>query len=154
VNSSLDSAPTVELKPRPSYSALRGLLALHAVPLICIPLLLNGSWLPLVLAAAVGASWLYVRHRPALGFGPRALTRLMLHGDGRWTLEDGADMRQSAELLGSSRALANIVILNFRLEHGGRRSRILFGDEVDAGSMRRLRSRLFNGPARAVKPLI
>ncbi len=152
MNSSLDSAPTIELKPQPSYGALRGLLALHAVPLACIPLLLDDGWLILVLAGAVSASWLYVRRRPALGFGPRALTRLMLHGDGGWILEDGTDMRQSAELLGSSRVLANIVILNFRLERGGRRSRILFGDEVGAGSMRRLRSRLFNGPTKIVEP--
>lgn len=154
MNSSLDSAPTVELKPQPSYGALRGLLFLHAVPLACIPLLLDGGWLPLVLAACVGVSWFYVRRRPALGFGPRALTRLMLHGDGRWTVEDGADTRQSAELLGSSRVLANIVILNFRLENGGRRSRILFGDEVEPEQMRRLRSRLFNGPTKVTHPQV
>lgn len=144
MSSSHDSAPTVDLSPDPGYGALRVLLLVHVIPLAAIPLLLHLSgWLPLLLAVGIGGSWLYVRRRPALGFGPRALTRLTLHGDGSWNVEDEAG-RHKAELQRSSVVWGRTVILNFRLANGARRSRILYGDEVNTDALRRLRARLLN----------
>lgn len=142
MNWSNDSVTTVELNPRPSYGALKVALFLHVIPLASIPLLLDGGgWLPLTLAALLGGSWLYVRRRPVLGFGPRALVRIVGHGDGRWTLEDAAEHRYGATLENGF-LLSGLMVLGFRLDDGKRRQRLLLGDEVDSESLRRLRARL------------
>jgi len=121
-------------------------LLLHALPLAAIPLLLDsGGWLPLALAGAIGLSWLTVRRQSVLGFGPRALTRIVAHGDGSWTVEDAAARRYAAELTGGC-LLSRLVVLEFRLDNGRRRRRLLLGDEVDAHSLRRLRARMLSCP--------
>lgn len=146
MNSSPDSAPTVELNPRPGYGALRVALLLHILPLAAMPLLFgSGGWLLLLLAGAVGASWLFVRRHSALGFGPRALVRIVAETDGGWRLEDAAQRRYSATLE-TGCLLSQLVVLSFRLDNGRRRQRLLLGDEVDKESLRRLRVRLLTRP--------
>ncbi len=58
--------------------------------------------------------------------------------DGRWRIETGDGTICHARL-SSGYAHPNIVILNFRLETGGRRSLVLLPDAADAGMLRRLR---------------
>lgn len=146
MHSSFDSAPTVELNPQPGYGALRVAMILHAVPLAAIPLLFGSAgWPSLLLAGAVGTSWLFVRRHPALGFGPRALVRIVSEADGSWRLEDDAQRCYSATL-DTGCLLCGLVVLGFRLDNGRRRYRLLLGDEVDTESLRRLRVRLLTRP--------
>lgn len=148
------SATVAELALQPSYRALHFLLPLHAAPLAAVPLFYRGEaiWPPLLLAVVVGASWLYVRRHPALGFGRRALVRLLAHEDGDWMLEDGDGERYSARLMPGSVVLSRFMLLNFRLRDGGRRTRLLLGEEAEEQPLRRLRAYLLAGAAHAGPP--
>ncbi|TXH06400.1 MAG: hypothetical protein E6R07_01025 [Nevskiaceae bacterium] len=147
--SSNSFAGTVDLTLRPSMRAFKGLFWLHVLPIALLPFAMEpgpAMWLLLVL---FGASWLGLRRHPVFGFGPRALNRLLWHGDNAtepaagaaWVVYDAAGAHE-AELLGSSTVHPRILILNFRLKTGGRRSRVLLGDEADPELLRRLRARL------------
>ena len=133
---------TIDLAPRPSVRALALLFWFHAA-LLVVAMLALGPGVPLAaFAAATAASWLWARRHPAFGYGPRALLRLTWHGTGGWTLRDAGGAQLEAELLGSSLVHDALLVLNFRLEGGGSRSRALLGDEADEESLRRLRARL------------
>lgn len=135
------SAVIADIALGPSHRALHYLLPLHAAPLVAVPLFYRGDavWPPLVLAALVGASWFYVRRHSALGFGRRALKRIVAHADGEWTVED-ARGRQHAHLAAHTVVWGRIMLLNFRLDDGHKRSRLLLGDEAATESLRRLRA--------------
>lgn len=133
---------TIDLAPRPSLRALTWLLWIHtAVLVLALAAMPPGPGMA-VLAVAVALSWLWARRHAAFGHGPRALTRLTWHADGSWRVSDASGAQHGAELLGSSLVHPALLVLNFRLEGGGRRSRALLGDEVDEESLRRLRARL------------
>jgi hypothetical protein len=57
-------------------------------------------------------------------------------------VHDGSTAAPEAELLGSCLVHDRLLVLNFRLKSGGRRSRALLGDDADAELLRRLRARL------------
>jgi toxin CptA len=138
-------AATIDLAPRPSMRALQILFVLHALPLALVVIALPPG-LPLIgVAFAIGASWLWLRRHPAFGFGPRALSRLTWHDGGGWTLHDAAGAH-AAQLLGDSLVRAPLLVLNFRLDRGGRRSRVLLGDELAPELLQRLRARLAAAP--------
>lgn len=141
-----DSAVIAEVAPGPSQRALHYLLPLHAAPLVAVPLFYHGDamWPPLLLAAVVGASWFYLRHHAALGFGRRALTRIIAYADGEWMVEDAAGRQQSARLTSSMVVWGTLMLLNFRLADGRRRSRLLVGDEAPKAPLRRLRAHLLS----------
>jgi toxin CptA len=107
-----------------------------------------------LLAVAVGAfavSWLWLRRHPALGFGQRALQRLLWNADGSWLVEDAEGRKSEAQLLGSTYVHPRLMVLNFKLNIGSRRTRLILGDEAEPELLRRLRARLLNqGPAAAV----
>ena len=133
---------TIDLALRPSIRALTWLFWLHAgvlgLALAAVP---PGA--PMVaLAAAVAVSWFWTRRHAAFGHGSRALSRLTWHADGSWRVHDAAGRLSEAELLGDSLVHDGLLVLNFRLKDGGRRSRALLGDEADEESLRRLRARL------------
>lgn len=133
---------TVELSPRPSLRALRWVFALH---LLCFALLLAAQppRLPmLVIVAAFTLSWAWVRRHPALGFGPRAWTRLTWHAEGGWTLHRASGTQVAAELQPDSIVRPSLLVLRFRLADGGSAARVLLGDELPAESLRKLRARL------------
>jgi toxin CptA len=80
------------------------------------------------------------------------LTRLIAHAEGdSWTVEDGCGARSEAQLLGGSFVHPLLIVLNFRLADGSRRSRALLGDETNPERLRRLRARLLNTPPAAKK---
>lgn len=135
-------ATTLDLSPRPSLRALRWAFALHG---LCIVLLLAAQ--PpapalLALAGAIGASWLWVRRHPALGFGPKAWTQLIRHADGRWTVRRASGQTQQAELADDAIVRGPVLILRLRLEDGVCATRVLCGDELPDELMRRLRAGL------------
>ncbi len=132
----------IELHLRPSLRALRWAFLLHVA---CIALLLAAQPPPLPLlglGAAFAGSWLWVRRHPALGFGPRAWTRLLWHGDGGWTLERADGARVHAELRGDSIVRGTCLVLRFQKADGATTARLICGDELPAESLRRLRARL------------
>lgn len=140
--SSNSFANTIDLSLRPSHRAHRYLFLLHIVPLSLVPFAMAPGWPMLALIGALGGSWLWLRRHSAFGFGRRALTRLMWHGDGGWTVVDAAGRKGTAELLGQSCVHARLMVLNFRLANGERRTRVVLGDELGADPLRRLRARL------------
>jgi hypothetical protein len=133
---------TIDLAPQPSLRALQLLFWLHAAVLLLALVALRPGAPMALLAVAVAASWLWARRQAAFGYGPRALSRLTWHAAGSWTLRDAGGAQLEAELLGSSLVHDALLVLNFRLAAGGRRSRALLGDELDEESLRRLRARL------------
>jgi toxin CptA len=146
--SSNSFAATVDLTPRPSLRAFKLLFWLHVIPIALLPIAMQPGSMMWLLLALFAASWFSLRRHPVFGFGPKALTRLIWHAEGSWTLTD-AGGNFDAELLGSSFVHSALLVLNFQLMKGGRRTRVMLGDEIDADLMRRLRARLsvFKEPA-------
>ncbi len=136
---------SLDLSPRPSVRAVVSVSLLHMAAITLIVLAHLPKWASLGMALLLLASWLTLRRHAAFGYGPRALRHLILHAEGGWTVESARDGRQDAELLGSSVAQSWIIVLNFKLRQGGRRRRVLVGDELDAEALRRLRARLLAG---------
>jgi toxin CptA len=132
---------TVDLRLRPSTGALRVIFAVHVACLALLPLAMQPGWPLIVLVAAFGVSWFWLRHHPALGFGPRAITRLVWHADGSWSLFFG-DREGKAELLPNSLTHPWLLVLNFRAGNGKRYARVIAGGEAEAEPLRRLRARL------------
>jgi toxin CptA len=144
-SSSNSFASTVDLSLRPSIRALRWLFGLHALLLA----LLMATGLPaapmLVLLVAVAGSWLWLRRHPVLGFGPKAITRLIWHADDSWTAEHANGMRTEGELAADSIVHPSLLLLRLRTPDRRSVSRLILGDEMDAESLRRLRARLTSG---------
>lgn len=132
---------TVELRLRPSLRALQLIFALHVLCIGLLPLAMQSGPPMLVVAAAFAASWLWLRRHPTLGFGPRAITRMLWHADGSWSLWcDSREIR--AELCAESLVHRRLLLLRFRSADGRRLTRLIAGDELDAEPLRRLRARL------------
>jgi toxin CptA len=140
--SSSSSAATVELRLQPSQRLLRAAVLLHAVCLILLLLAEPPTVAMLGLAAAIGASWLWVRRHPALGFGPRAISRMLVHADGRWTLQIGEGEPFEAQLLDDAVVRGPLLVLRLRAANGRVHTRALAGDETPPEMLRRLRARL------------
>lgn len=132
---------TIDLAPRASLRALTLLFWLHVGVLAGLMFALSPGPAMAGLAALSALSWLWTRRHPTFGFGPRALTRLTWHADGTWTVHDAAG-GSTAELLGNTLVHEYLLVLNFRLQDGSRRTRALLGDELDTELLRRLRARL------------
>ena len=123
--------------------ALALLFWLHAAVLGLALLALRPGPAMAVIAALVALSWLLTRRHPVFGFGPHALARLTWHAHGPWSVHDARGARwDGAELLGNSLVHDRLLVLNFRLPDGERRTRALLGDELDEEALRRLRARL------------
>ena len=134
---------SLDLSLRPSVRAVVVLAMLHVAGIALAMLAGPPKWAGLLMALLFLLSWFSLRRHPVFGYGPKALNHLIRHAeDGRWTVESAGGARDDAELLGSSVAQSWIIVLNFRLEDGTRRSRAVLGDELDADTLRRLRSRL------------
>jgi hypothetical protein len=140
---------TLDLHPRPSLRAVQGLLVLHAGAVLLTMLAQPPRWAGLTLAALYALSWLRLRRHAVFGYGPRALVRLILEADGRWRVEDARGLRADARLLPGSVAQSWLIVLNFRLPSGARRTRALVGDELAPDDWRRLHARLRRAPLAA-----
>ena len=97
-------------------------------------------WVKAGLLTGIGLSLAWTGYRYGWRRGGGFITRVELL-DGRWRLETGDGGVQSARLIGGY-AHPLLVILNFRLERGSRRSLALLPDSADAQSLRRLRALL------------
>jgi hypothetical protein len=131
------SLPSLTLEPRPSRILLLSggsahILAGVAVVVSSLPLWIKAGLIAGITLALIWFGWQY-GYRRGRGF----IARLELL-DGRWRLETGNGTIHRAGLIGGY-AHPGIVILNFRLETGGRRSLALLPDAAEAEALRRLR---------------
>lgn len=148
---------TVDLTLRPSVRALQWLFWLHVVPIALLPFALQPGPILWVMLGLFALSWIGLRRHPLFGFGPKALTRLVLHVDnpgatdygGVWSVYGARGQQASATLLGSSYLHPRLLVLNFLLTTGERRSRAILGDEADPELLRRLRARLLLARAKS-----
>ena len=132
---------TVDLRLQPSLRALRLIFALHVVCIGLLPFAVPPGWPMLVLLAAFAGSWFSLRRHPSLGFGSRAVTRIVWHSDGTWSyFINGAEHR--AELMRGSLVHPRLLVLCFRSAEGRRAARVIAGDEGPEDVLRRLRARL------------
>jgi toxin CptA len=132
---------TVELRLGPSRKALMWALWVHALPAAALPFAMAPGIVMVILAALIALSWVGLRHHPALGFGPRALSRLQWNAEGEWTVWRGA-ASTPAQLLDNSVVHPQLLLLRFRLPDGKTANRLILGDETAAELLRRLRARL------------
>lgn len=128
---------TIIIEPRPSRLLLTSggighLLAGIAVAVCSLPLWIKTGLIVGIALALIRFGWQY-------GYlhGPGFLVRIELL-DGRWLLETGDGTRYHAGLI-DGYAHPGIVILNFRLENGERRSLALLPDTAEPNALRRLR---------------
>ena len=131
------SLPSLILEPRPSWLLLISgggahLLAGVAVVVCSLPLWIKAGLLAAIALALSRFAWRYGYQR---GRGFIARIELL---DAVWRLETGDGTLHRAGLT-DGYAHPGIVILNFRLESGGRRSLALLPDAADAEALRRLR---------------
>ncbi|NKF21789.1 protein YgfX [Solimonas marina] len=137
-------AATVDLKLRPSFRALRLIFVLHIVCIGLLPFAMPSGWPMLVLVAAFAGSWFWLRRHPALGYGPRAIERVIWHADGQWTIFVGG-REARATLDGRSVIHRRLLVLNFRSEASGRRyARLITSADAAPEPLRRLRARLLS----------
>lgn len=152
--SSNSFSATIDLRPRSSLKGLQGLVMVHIFAAGLVFLAQPPDQLGILMSGLLMLSWFSLRRHALLGFGRRALTRLTWHaadgeGGAKWTVENGNGASFEAKLLPSSIVKRQLMLLNFELANGQRRSRALFGDEVDPELLRRLRARLLSGEALA-----
>ena len=130
-----DFAPLL-IEPRPSRLLLASggahVLAGVAVIVSSLPLWIKVGWIVAIAVAVLGFVWQY-GYRRGRGFIARIEWL-----DGGWRLETGDGTLHRAGLTGGY-AHPGVVILNFRLESGGRRSLALLPDAADPEALRRLR---------------
>jgi toxin CptA len=143
---------TVDVSLRPSIRALQCIFFLHGIPVAALPFAMRPGLPMIALLLCFGGSWLWVRRHPVFGFGPKALVRLVWHEDGRWTVYAPNGAHSDAVLLPHGYRHPALLVLNFQLADGRRRTRVLLGDEADEESLRRLRARLAVTPDAAPDP--
>lgn len=140
--SSNSFADTVDVSPRPSLRAFRWMFFLHTGLLLLVAFAVQPGVIFFALITLLALSWLGLRRHAVFGFGPRALIRMIWHVEGGWTLHEASGQSFDAELQPDSMVHASLLVLNFKLKAGGRKTRILLGDELAEEPMRRLRARL------------
>jgi len=129
------AALTVELRPSPILLVCGGgahLLAGIAVVVCSLPPWIKAGLIIGIALALARFGWQY-GYRWGRGF----IARLELL-DGVWRLETGDGSLYRARLIGGY-AHPGLVLLNFRLQGGGRRSLALLRDATEVDALRRLR---------------
>lgn len=141
---------TIDLTLRPSLRGMQLVVGLHVLAASLAMVAQPPDHLGLLLSGLLLLSWFSLRRHPLIGFGKRALSHLIWHADGPdWRLETTGGSASDATLLPSTLITRHLLVLNFKLADGSRRSRALFGDEADPELLRRLRARLKSGDALA-----
>ncbi|MGB5062377.1 MAG: protein YgfX [Candidatus Competibacter sp.] len=127
----------MNIEPRPSRILLVCGGVFHGLAGIATIVASVPLWVKAGLLTGIGLSLAWTGYRYGWRRGGGFITRVELL-DGRWRLETGDGARYLARLTGGY-AHPGIVVLNFRLESGWRRSLVLLPDAVDSETLRRLR---------------
>lgn len=127
----------LNIEPRPSRILLIGSGVAHGLAGVATIVASVPLWVKAGLLASIGLSLAWTGYRYGWRCGGGFISRIELL-DGRWRLETGDGIQHPAKLTGGY-AQPGIVVLNFRLEGGWRRSVALLPDAVNSETLRRLR---------------
>jgi Flp pilus assembly protein TadB len=111
--------------------------AVHVLSGIAVVVCSLPLWIKVGLIAGIVLSLAWFGYCYGYPQGRRFIARIELL-DGRWRLETGDGGAHRGQLIGGYAHLL-IVIVNFQLEHGGRRSLALLPDSADPDDLRRMR---------------
>ena len=134
---------TVEI--RPSRWLACYVLSVYAAACLVIIILPVSPW---VVGAALSVLLLsnVANYRTRVSLrSRRAVVMLNRHTDGTWQLCQTSGVSCQARLLPDSYLHPELLVLNFRLDNGKRRSVVLMRDSADATCLRRLRVELAFG---------
>ena len=133
--------PDLAVEIRPSRLLGGFILSSHAAAVVPVAALgqRHGAFLLLLVAVLLSALAAWRRHMSGT-------VRLVLEGEGGCLLLPNDGTARPARLLGHSRVWPHLMVLNLRLDEGGRRCLVLLPDNCDAEQRRRLRVRLLNAP--------
>lgn len=137
--SSTPSAPSLELRLRPSRQLALFLLFSHGATLAVLTAVTLPPWAVAILASAIIVSFVHYWRRYILRRGARAVVAIRWRAEG-WQLTDGAKQTQDVRLLPGGYLGDKWIALRF----AGRWRYVvlLLPDSADAGSLRELRARL------------
>lgn len=140
----------LDLRLPASFSALQWLMIVHVLALVLILMASEQGQASVVLAAAIGGNWLWLRRHPIFGFGPRALRQVLWSHDQGWQIARANGELVAARLLPSSTVLPMMVVLHFATERGRHRRAVLPGD-LSKDLYRQLRVRVLESQADAAR---
>lgn len=140
--SSKKSVPPLHIEPRSSRHLAMALFFLHGMALVVAANLTVPGWASIVLAVAVLANFYTTFTVHILGRGKNGILSLVWDDKGDWLLINGAQEELQASLLPSSYVHAQLIVLNFLLNGGGRRTAILLRDSLDHKTYRDLLVRM------------
>ncbi len=132
----------LHLQPRSSRHLSLVLFFLHGMALVVAANLTVPGWLTIVLSVAILANFYTTFNVDVLGRGKYALLNMVWSDDGEWTLINGEGQELRADLQANSYVHTQLVVLNFRLLEGGRRTAILLRDSLDSKTFRDLLVRM------------
>lgn len=136
----MTSAPSIGFEYRPSRWPARLLLAMGVLAIVASWLSALPAWLAatLTMTLATGIVWLVRRGRND------PVRRATWRADGSWQLQLHDDSDVEATLV-DARVGAGAIVLHLRWPPRRRASLLLFADNLDADTRRRLRMRLSAG---------
>ena len=140
--SSKKSGQSLHLQPRSSMHLSLALMFLHGMALVVAANLTVPGWLSMVLSVAILANFYTTFTVHVMGRGKYALLNMFWSHDGDWTLVNGEGQELKAMLLPSSYVHTYLVVLNFHIKEGGRRTAILLRDSLDHKTFRDLLVRM------------
>ena len=140
--SSAGSSIVADVALQPSLRAVQWAFWLHAIPAALLPFVSPPPWFAVGILLLIFASWMFTRRHAALGFGPRAIRRILARADGSWWIEDASGRGEDVRLLPDSVVTGGLLVLCFGNDAGRRRVRLILGSEGDEEALRRLRVRL------------
>lgn len=134
------SAPSIAFEYRPSWWPRLLLIALGALALVAIGYSGAGPYLATTLAVGVIAGVLVAWRRGAAS----PVHRVTWRADGGWQLHLHDDTKVEATLL-DARLVAGAIVLRLSRASRAREALLIFPDNLDADTRRRLRMRLSAG---------
>lgn len=140
--SSKKSAPPLHLEPRISLQLSMLLLIVHGLALIAIMALTLPVWVYLALVTLVILNFYITFNHHVLGRSRKAVLSMVWGGEGEWSLMTADGEVHEAKLLPGSYVHPLLVILNFILNGGSRRTVVLLKDSLDQNTHRKLLSRM------------
>jgi len=140
--SSKKSETPLHIEPRSSRHLAMALFFLHGMALVVAANLTVPGWASIVLALAVLANFYTTFTVHVMGRGKYGILSMVWNDQGDWMLINGARNELEASLLPSSYVHAQLIVLNFLLHGGGRRTAILLRDSLDHKTYRELLVRM------------
>jgi len=133
---------SLHLEPHSSRHLAMALFFLHGLALVVAANLTVPGWLSIILSVAILANFYTTFTVHVLGRGKQAILSMVWDDDGDWKLINGQREELSAQLLPNSYVHTQLIVLNFIIEHSGRRTAILLRDSLDNKSFRDLLVRM------------